>query len=77
MVFQREFVLTMTTLGAVIVSTPQDVALADVSKGIAMLRKVAVPVSGISSRLQRGSCSNPDSGYWHSAEPVAFHVPWV
>ncbi|KAJ7151712.1 P-loop containing nucleoside triphosphate hydrolase protein [Mycena filopes] len=31
--------------GAVIVSTPQDVALADVSKGIAMLRKVAVPVS--------------------------------
>jgi ATP-binding protein involved in chromosome partitioning len=32
-------------LGAVIVSTPQDVALADVSKGIAMLRKVAVPVS--------------------------------
>ncbi|KAF8151963.1 P-loop containing nucleoside triphosphate hydrolase protein [Mycena galopus ATCC 62051] len=33
--------------GAVIVSTPQDVALADVSKGIAMLRKVAVPVTGI------------------------------
>jgi len=30
--------------GAVIVSTPQDVALSDVRKGIAMLRKVSVPV---------------------------------
>jgi ATP-binding protein involved in chromosome partitioning len=36
-------------LGAVIVSTPQDVALADVSKGIAMLRKVAVPVGFFAS----------------------------
>ena len=31
-------------LGAVIVSTPQDVALSDVRKGIAMLMKVSVPV---------------------------------
>jgi ATP-binding protein involved in chromosome partitioning len=30
--------------GAVIVSTPQDVSLSDVRKGIAMLRKVSVPV---------------------------------
>jgi hypothetical protein len=30
--------------GAVIVSTPQDVALSDVRKGISMLRKVSVPV---------------------------------
>ncbi|KAG5649412.1 hypothetical protein H0H81_004026 [Sphagnurus paluster] len=33
--------------GAVIVSTPQDVALADVRKGIAMLRKVDVPITGL------------------------------
>jgi ATP-binding protein involved in chromosome partitioning len=33
--------------GAVIVSTPQDVALADVKKGISMLRKVSVPVRTI------------------------------
>jgi Mrp family chromosome partitioning ATPase len=30
--------------GAVIVSTPQDVALADVRRGIAMFRKISVPV---------------------------------
>jgi ATP-binding protein involved in chromosome partitioning len=30
--------------GAVIVSTPQDVALSDVRKGILMLQKVSVPV---------------------------------
>ncbi|KAF8066891.1 P-loop containing nucleoside triphosphate hydrolase protein [Lyophyllum atratum] len=33
--------------GALIVSTPQDVSLADVRKGIAMLRKVSVPISGL------------------------------
>jgi len=33
------------------VSTPQDVALSDVRKGIAMLRKVSVPVS---SRMSGG-----------------------
>ncbi|KAF8898054.1 P-loop containing nucleoside triphosphate hydrolase protein [Gymnopilus junonius] len=33
----------VTVDGSVIVSTPQDVALSDVRKGIAMLRKVSVP----------------------------------
>ncbi len=33
--------------GAVIVSTPQEVALADVRRGIAMFRKTAVPVLGV------------------------------
>ncbi|KAG5642942.1 hypothetical protein DXG03_001860 [Asterophora parasitica] len=33
--------------GALIVSTPQDVALADVRKGIAMLRKISVPIKGL------------------------------
>jgi hypothetical protein len=32
-------------LGAVIVSTPQDVALLDVVRGVNMFRKVNVPVS--------------------------------
>ncbi|KAF9788243.1 P-loop containing nucleoside triphosphate hydrolase protein [Thelephora terrestris] len=33
--------------GAIIVSTPQDVALADVQKGIAMFRKVSMPITGM------------------------------
>ncbi|KAH9476011.1 Iron-sulfur protein NUBPL [Psilocybe cubensis] len=33
--------------GCVIVSTPQDVALSDVRKGIAMLKKVSVPITGL------------------------------
>ncbi|MDE1159590.1 MAG: iron-sulfur cluster carrier protein ApbC [Neorhizobium sp.] len=33
--------------GAVVVSTPQDLALADARKGIAMFRKVEVPIVGI------------------------------
>lgn len=32
------------SVGAVIVSTPQDVALADVRKGVSMFRKISVPV---------------------------------
>jgi hypothetical protein len=33
------------TLGAVIVSTPQDVALIDARKGVNMFRKIHIPVS--------------------------------
>src|SRR5258707_11613287 len=33
--------------GAVIVSTPQDIALVDARKGLSMFRKVPVPVPGI------------------------------
>ncbi|KAG6810608.1 hypothetical protein H0H92_011160 [Tricholoma furcatifolium] len=33
--------------GAVIVSTPQNVSLSDVRKGIAMFRKISVPISGL------------------------------
>jgi len=38
---------SISLTGAVIVSTPQDVALQDVRKGIAMFRKVGVPILGI------------------------------
>ena len=41
--FQRHL-YNISSTGAVIISTPQDVALSDVRKGIAMLRKVSVPV---------------------------------
>src|SRR6185369_16390549 len=42
--------------GAVIVTTPQDVALADAIKGIAMFRKVGVPVLGIVENMSYFLC---------------------
>jgi len=42
--------------GAVIVTTPQDVALADAIKGVAMFRKVGVPVLGIVENMSYFAC---------------------
>lgn len=42
--------------GAVIVTTPQDVALSDAKKGINMFRKVEVPVLGIIENMSYFSC---------------------
>lgn len=44
---QLTIVQTVPLTGAVIVSTPQNVALDDVRKGVAMFRKVNVPVLGV------------------------------
>ena len=46
--------------GAVIVSTPQDIALADARKGLAMFRKVDVPLLGIVENMSYFLC--PDNG---------------
>ena len=43
--------------GAVIVTTPQDIALADARKGIKMFEKVAVPVLGIVENMSLHVCS--------------------
>jgi ATP-binding protein involved in chromosome partitioning len=42
--------------GAVIVTTPQDVALADAIKGVAMFRKVGVPILGIVENMSFFEC---------------------
>jgi len=42
--------------GAVIVTTPQDVALADARKGVAMFRKVNVPIIGIIENMSYFEC---------------------
>ncbi len=42
--------------GAVIVSTPQDIALVDARKGLGMFRKVAVPVLGIVENMSYFVC---------------------
>lgn len=44
--------------GAVIVTTPQDIALLDAKKGIEMFRKVAIPVLGIVENMSLHTCSN-------------------
>ncbi len=50
------------TPGAVIVSTPQDVALIDARKGVAMFNKVNVPIVGLLLNMSHficGSCDTP------------------
>lgn len=44
--------------GAVIVTTPQDIALLDARKAIAMFEKVSVPVMGIVENMSTHVCSN-------------------
>lgn len=44
--------------GAVIVTTPQDIALLDAKKGIEMFRKVNVPVFGVIENMAIHICSN-------------------
>jgi ATP-binding protein involved in chromosome partitioning len=44
--------------GAVIVTTPQDIALADARKGLKMFEKVAVPVLGIVENMSIHVCPN-------------------
>lgn len=44
---QLTLVQTIPLSGAIVVSTPQEVALADARKGVAMFQKVNVPVLGI------------------------------
>ncbi|HZD53219.1 MAG TPA: iron-sulfur cluster carrier protein ApbC [Woeseiaceae bacterium] len=44
--------------GAVIVTTPQDIALLDARKGLQMFRKVSVPVLGVVENMSTHICSN-------------------
>jgi ATP-binding protein involved in chromosome partitioning len=47
--------------GAVIVSTPQDIALIDARRGVAMFEKVGVPILGIVENMSFFAC--PDCGH--------------
>ncbi|MEQ1531767.1 MAG: iron-sulfur cluster carrier protein ApbC [Methylococcales bacterium] len=44
--------------GAVIVTTPQDIALIDAQRGLAMFEKVSVPVLGLVENMSMHICSN-------------------
>ena len=55
---QLTIVQTIPLTGAVIVTTPQDVALADAKKGLVMFNKVNVPVLGIVENMSYYICSH-------------------
>ncbi|HEY9279056.1 MAG TPA: iron-sulfur cluster carrier protein ApbC [Eoetvoesiella sp.] len=69
--------------GAIIVTTPQDLALADARKGLRMFQKVEVPVLGIVENMSMHICSNcghaePIFGQ-HGGQHMAaeFNLPWL
>src|ERR1700733_1166709 len=69
--------------GAVIVSTPQDLALADARRGIAMFRRVNVPVLGIVENLStfiRPHCGTQSDLFGHGGarrEAERLDVPFL
>ncbi|MDZ7344420.1 MAG: Mrp/NBP35 family ATP-binding protein [candidate division KSB1 bacterium] len=69
--------------GAVIVTTPQDVALSDAKKGINMFRKVEVPVLGLienMSYFQCPHCNQRTEIFSHGGAKAAakqFEVPFL
>jgi len=57
---QLSLAQSMPMTGAVIVTTPQDVSIADVSRGIQMLRQLNVAVLGIIENMSGFVCSHCD-----------------
>ena len=57
---QLSLVQTVSLTGAVIVTTPQEVALMDVRKGIAMFQKTQVPILGIVENMSTFVCPHCD-----------------
>ncbi|NYT22677.1 iron-sulfur cluster carrier protein ApbC [Alcaligenaceae bacterium] len=69
--------------GAMIVTTPQDLALADVRRGLRMFQKVNVPVLGIVENMSVHVCSKCGHAEHifgeHGGREMAaqYHVPWL
>jgi ATP-binding protein involved in chromosome partitioning len=55
---QLTLVEKLPIAGAVIVSTPQDIALIDVTKGISMFRQLDVPILGLVENMALHTCTN-------------------
>ncbi|KAI0757212.1 P-loop containing nucleoside triphosphate hydrolase protein [Daedaleopsis nitida] len=60
--------------GAVIVSTPQDVALTDVRKGISMFQKVSVPIAGLMLNQSHFICPSCSSPHELFGSPASFRA---
>ncbi|MCS7229831.1 MAG: iron-sulfur cluster carrier protein ApbC [Candidatus Kryptonium sp.] len=80
---QLTLVQTIPLTGAVIVTTPQDVALADVRKAIKMFQKVNVPILGIIENMSYficPHCGKRDDIFDHGGGKKAsekFNVPFL
>ncbi|KAI0079175.1 P-loop containing nucleoside triphosphate hydrolase protein [Panus rudis PR-1116 ss-1] len=59
--------------GAVIVSTPQDVAISDVRKGVAMFKKINVPITGLVLNTSHFTCSSCSTPHYIFGSPKSFH----
>ncbi len=74
---------TLPLTGAVIVTTPQDVALADARKAVRMFEKVNVPVLGIVENMSYylcSACGHREEIFSHGgakAASVEFDVPFL
>jgi ATP-binding protein involved in chromosome partitioning len=55
---QLTLVQTLPLTGAVIVTTPQDISLADARKGVVMFQKVNVPILGLVENMSYYLCSH-------------------
>lgn len=70
-------------VGAVIVTTPQDMALADARKGLRMFQEVNVPVLGIVENMSMHICTNCGHAEaifgQHGGKEMAesYSVPWL
>lgn len=73
----------MPLTGAIIVSTPQDIALIDVRKGIEMFKKVNVPIVGLIENMSYyccPSCGHQDHIFGHGgakAEAEKLGIPFL
>ncbi|MGK0187827.1 MAG: ATP-binding protein involved in chromosome partitioning [Verrucomicrobiales bacterium] len=60
---QLTIVQTVTVTGAVVVTTPQEVALIDARKAVSMFAKVNVPILGIVENMSYFRCPDTDKRY--------------
>lgn len=80
---QLTLVQSLPLTGAVIVTTPQDVALADARKGMKMFEKVNVPILGVvenMSYFECKSCGTREEIFAHGGgrkAAVEFEVPFL
>lgn len=61
---QLSMVQTVEVDGAVVISTPQDVALLDAKKGLQMFKKVDVPVIGMVENMSSFICDSCDKEHY-------------